>query len=69
MDGSDIIINLSRSDKIRNKRLKQKINVAKSLSDDHKDEKIQWYERAQRMDEGRYQTKLRIDNLKDGKGG
>ena len=44
---------ISRKDKIRNTIIKQKMNVAKSLSDDIKTKQLQWYEHVQRMEERR----------------
>jgi hypothetical protein len=38
---------------IRNKIIKQKVNVTRSLLDDIKTKELQWYGHAQRMDEGR----------------
>ena len=44
---------ISRTDKIRNTIIKQKINIAGSLLDDIKTKQLQWYGHVQRMEEGR----------------
>ena len=44
---------ISRKDKIRNTKIKQKMNVTRSVLDDIKTKQLQWYEYVQRMEEGR----------------
>jgi len=44
---------ISRKDKIRNAIITQKMNVARSLLDNIKTKRLQWYGNVQRMEEGR----------------
>ena len=44
---------ISRKDKIRNAIIKQKMDVARSVTDDIKTIQFQWCGHAQRMEEGR----------------
>jgi hypothetical protein len=49
---------ISRKDKIRNKIIKQKTNVTRSLLDDVKTKQLQWYGHVQRMEEGRLRKEV-----------
>jgi hypothetical protein len=44
---------ISRKDKIRNKIIKQKMNVTRSLLENIKTKQLQWYGHVHRMEEGR----------------
>ena len=44
---------ISRKDKIRNKIIKQKMNVTRSLLEDIKTQQLKWCGHVQRMEEGR----------------
>jgi len=44
---------ISRTDKIRNTGIRQKMNIARSLLDNIKTKQLQWYGHVQRMEEGR----------------
>jgi len=49
---------ISRKYKIRNKIIKQQINVTMSLLDDIKTKPLKWYGHVQRMEEGRLPKKV-----------
>ena len=49
---------ISKKDKIRNKIIKQKMNVTRSVLDDIKTQQLKWYGHVQRMEEGRLPKNL-----------